>query len=137
MIGSVSKTARKVIGWFSSILRSVTRGLARGLRPRPSSSCGTTLFTTASTTSSRTWARNRFLMTSGGVLPGRKPGSLTVRAYSRARVSISLSTTSGSISKLRAFRTDVSSMYSTFKRVTSSEKWRKRAAGRTGGATSE
>ena len=31
-MGSVSKTARKVMGWFSSILRSVTCGLASGLQ---------------------------------------------------------------------------------------------------------
>ena len=41
-MGRVSKTARKVMGWFSSILRSVTLGAARGLRPRPSSSSKTT-----------------------------------------------------------------------------------------------
>ncbi len=118
-MGSVSKTARNVMGWFSSILRSVTCGLASGLSPRPSSSWNTTRLTTASATSSRTWERNLFLMTSGGVLPGRNPGSFTFRAYSRARVSISFSTTSASISKLRALRTDVSSTYSTFNASTS------------------
>ena len=103
------------MGWLSSILRSVTFGLASGRRPRPSSSSNTTRLTIASAASSRTWARKRWRITSGGTFPGRKPGMRTLRAYSRARLSISLSTTSGSISKLSDLRTDVSSLYSTFK----------------------
>ncbi len=76
-MGRVSKTARKVIGWPSSILRSATCGMASGWSPRPSSSSKTTRFTMASATSPMSWSRKRFFTTSAGTLPGRKPGSFS------------------------------------------------------------
>ena len=53
-------------------------------------------------------------MTSGGILPGGSPGSFTLRAYSRARASISLLHDLGLDLEGERFLTDVSSMYSTF-----------------------
>ncbi len=109
MRGSVSNTALKLMGWPSSSFTSSTFGGASGLRPRPSSSSKTTLFTMASAASPRMSSRNRRLTTSTGTLPGRNPGSFTLRASSLARVSISCWTRSGSISNVSAFLTGDSS----------------------------
>ena len=95
MIGRTSKTALNVIGWPSSSFTSSTFGAASGLRPRPSSSSKTTLFTMASAASPTISSWKRRLITSRGVLPGRNPGSLTLRASSLARRSTSACTSVG------------------------------------------
>src|SRR5262249_11152579 len=73
--GNVSKTARNVMGWPSSILRSETLGMVIGLRPRPSISSKTTLLTIDSATSPSTWSLKRFRITSRATLPRPYPGT--------------------------------------------------------------
>src|ERR1700704_2693120 len=53
-------------------------------------------------------------MTRGGVLPGRKPGTLAVREYPRATRSISASTTSLGISTRTFLRVSLTSTNSVF-----------------------
>ena len=114
--GRVSKTARKVMGSPSAILRSSTRGAGQRLEAAVVELLEDVLVDDGLRGLAEDVLLEAALDHVGGDLARAEAGQASLlRELLRPRRSISAWTISGSTSKASAFRTEVSSMYSTCK----------------------